>query len=291
MNQFERNFKDKLLTTYKFISNYLDSHNLKWWASFGTVLGAVRHQGFIPWDDDIDIMMPREDYNKLLLLKEDIAKHGYQYVSVRNELGFYAPFTKIVMSNTTLWEYERDPFIIGVFVDIFPIDYVDNPHSVIPIYQKKLNRYRKSLYEYNSFHAFLKDLKGMHLKSILNTLWGMCISLSKRQKYRRDFIEYENSLYQSHGNFACIICEANVNGYCIFETSLFDSYEILPFEDTTVKVPYNFKLYLSSLYGDYMTPPPPEHQNSGHSHYYLNLKERLSVDQIKFRKKLENDVL
>ena len=93
-------FKQKILQTFKFTKKILERHNLKYIACGGTVLGAVRHQGFIPWDDDIDIYMPREDYNKFIQLNSESEKEGYQIVSVEHSYGYYLPFAKVIDNNT-----------------------------------------------------------------------------------------------------------------------------------------------------------------------------------------------
>ena len=85
------------------------------------MLGAVRHNDIIPWDDDIDVFMPRKDYEKLINLENDIDKDGFGIISAKNSSS-YATFSKIYSKNTTLWEIESIPFVYGVYVDIFPLD-------------------------------------------------------------------------------------------------------------------------------------------------------------------------
>ena len=102
-------------------------NGLRYSLAYGTLIGAVRHKGFIPWDDDIDIMMPREDYEKLLAIWDQAAPKGYVLQNVRTDPDFTQSFTKIRKDHTTFlqFEFEREKhYHKGVFVDIFPGDRV-----------------------------------------------------------------------------------------------------------------------------------------------------------------------
>ena len=108
-----KQFQEHILKVFKFTVDFLERHNLRYVACGGTVLGAVRHNDFIPWDDDIDIYLPREDYDKLLTMKEEMQKEGFDVLSL-NDRGYYLPFAKVSDMNTTLWEQQEFPFLMGI---------------------------------------------------------------------------------------------------------------------------------------------------------------------------------
>lgn len=98
-------------------------NNLRYSLAYGTLIGAVRHKGFIPWDDDIDLMMPREDYEKLLSVWESQAPKGYILQNSRTDPDFTQNFTKIRKDGTTFLQEESERtknYHKGIFVDIFP---------------------------------------------------------------------------------------------------------------------------------------------------------------------------
>ena len=104
-----------------------EKHDLPYFVNGGTAIGAVRHQGFIPWDDDIDLMMPREDYEKLLVIWNQSAPKGYILQNTRTDSDFTQNFTKIRKDHTTFLQDEAERtkhYHKGIFVDIFPGDRV-----------------------------------------------------------------------------------------------------------------------------------------------------------------------
>ena len=108
-----------------YIASVCEENNIGYYLAYGTLLGAIRHHGFIPWDDDIDIYMLREDYMKFIEIAKEHIHHRYKLLSIYNDDDYYYEFAKVVDSNTKLKinnvkQIKKE----GVWVDIFPLDNV-----------------------------------------------------------------------------------------------------------------------------------------------------------------------
>ena len=271
-------FKKKILETFKYTKSILERHNLKYIACGGTVLGAIRHQGFIPWDDDIDIYMSREDYNKLIQLNAESEKEGYQIISAEHSFGYYLPFAKVINLSTTIWEKKEIPFIIGAYVDIFPLDDFHYSDSEITNIQNKatklFNSYMFTLCNYTPKYL-LKSIIELNVKHF----GGWCKStFLKSSSQHKKYFSYINPYTKLKGNKCVCI---NTWPGKIFQTKWFTDVIEVPFEDTTIIIPRNYDSYLSLLYGDYMTPPPIEKRISEHSHYFIDLTRKYTLEEIR----------
>jgi lipopolysaccharide cholinephosphotransferase len=129
-------FNNELLHCYKAFKQLCEENNLQYFACGGTCIGAVRHNNIIPWDDDIDVLMPRDDYYKFLDLKSKLQGTGYDIISYRDS-DYYFPFSKFINTNTTIWESRKRNRIIGAFIDVFPLYTTDLPDEQIITMQKQ----------------------------------------------------------------------------------------------------------------------------------------------------------
>lgn len=269
--------KAKLLETFLFTKDFLSKHDMTYVGCGGTVLGAVRHQGFIPWDDDIDIYMPRSDYERLLTMGDELRPLGYDIISVADK-GYYMPFAKISDRNSTIWEFEHLPLIMGVYIDIFPLDEFNEPDEAITARQYRshfyFDKYINALSHYtlgSLFQCLLRgNIHGAGLR-ILN-LWRK----RNPQRYLQAFLDFERT-YAGGSGEKCV-CVTQWEGR-IFQTQWFHDVIELPFESTTVAVPRDYDAYLTLLYGDYMTLPPEEKRVS-HPHYFTDLQHRYTLEQV-----------
>lgn len=277
-------FKQILLSTMKAFDAFCSQHQLAYMAAYGTVIGAVRHKGLIPWDDDIDVFMDWDNYQRFLNLKAEARKTGYSIID-RKEEGYYLPIAKFADTHTTIWEHKFLPFVFGVYIDIFPLGYVNNvPES-------------RKLWELYKQHSLLLT------KAYIRFSWSKQ-NLAFAVKHPLDFTDYliqrrrkdyhQRELDVLDGMIAGIR-EGDYRLYyrsmddferSLFKAEWFEKTIRVPFEDFDIPIPADYQEYLTTAYGDYMTPPPVEKQITHHSHYYLNLQEGLSLEEAQERVKI-----
>lgn len=268
-----KQFQEHILRVFKFTVDFLERHNLRYVACGGTVLGAVRHKDFIPWDDDIDIYLPREDYDKLLTMKEEMRKEGFDVLSL-NDRGYYLPFAKVSDMNTTLWEQQEFPFLMGIYVDLFALDNFSGTDEEITAIQrrslKKFYNYQKSVNRSKTCDLW-RDLLNGRFKVAIEKL-QILLSRPLRQLLLQRFLNYQKWYSSFDGDKT--VCVTQWAGR-IFKREWFEDVIDWPFADTTVKIPRDYDGYLRCLYGDYMTLPPIEQRRSEHNHLYVNFEARV----------------
>ena len=119
-------FKRHVLKVAKVFDAFCVEHKLRYFAFAGTAIGALRHKGIIPWDDDIDFVMPRPDYEKFLRLATSLLPEGFEVLSHQNNKEYHLQFAKMCDARTSLLIDSRSRCMMGAFVDIFPIDGLPN---------------------------------------------------------------------------------------------------------------------------------------------------------------------
>ena len=283
MTDLELNkYKQKLLTALSTFVSICEEHNLSYFCACGTVIGAIRHKGYIPWDDDIDVYMPHDDYYKFIELSQ--LPEGYKTVSIHNSDSF-ATFAKFYYTNTTLWEIKQIPFVYGIYIDIFPLYSTNGDKDIFFKKYKKLRLLQRK-YQMTLFKPTLSDL----LESILHKDKNMIIKIIVsffvpsflKKKYRNDIIAFENEMKDANEDGSYYA--SYYGDYWrkeLFDKSWFDGFVIVPFENMSVRVCKGYDKYLRHLYGDYMHLPPADKQVSHHYHYYINMDKRMTLEEVK----------
>lgn len=279
MNQDLSPIQKVLLETFKAFDQFCKENHIQYFAAYGTLIGAIRHKGFIPWDDDMDVYMLREEYDKFLSLREKMHTTKYKVADYHDD-GYPYDFAKFYDTTKTFWEYPQFPFVIGPFVDVFPLDVYDpNSERISKLYDDQHYAYwkfRKSISYYtwreighdiitfNGLEAPIKLVKKIYYRP-------------HKSIYRRTLEKYDQQLRELKGNYYKAYTDVKSKYY---PKELFNGGVEVPFEDTTIMVPAGYDKILSTDYGDYMTPPPSPARSGHHTAYYMNLENRLEIDEI-----------
>lgn len=281
MNFSQTRYKELLLKTMSEFIKVCDQNGIEYIGAYGTVLGAVRHKGLIPWDDDIDVFMTRENYEKFLQLKKTLNGSGYEIVDLDND-GYYLPYAKFCDANTSIWEIENLPFVLGIFIDVFPLDFVEeNDAECVALRDEYIVLFRKYVRSKRSFRfADLLSLSG--LKDFFKTVYY-------RKTVKKEMLRnIENKIKNKRGPYRMYYRSMDKYSKSKFDASWFDECIEVPYENFSIRIPKNYDAYLTQCYGNYMEPPPIEKRVSQHFHYFVDLDKRLSEEEIRKIKKQDH---
>ena len=269
--------KKSILDIYKSVSVLCDKNSLTYMMSGGTCLGAIRHQGFIPWDDDLDIMMPREDYKRLIaLLEEGKLGDKYEFTYPQKHKDANNVFLKIFLKKSLDVELMNvaTPYPKGIFLDVFPLDAV--PKSIIC--QKVKGLFANVLQylamarltvqypsaKYEEFACMDKTLKKRYYRK--KTL-GKIFSFVSHSKWVYWFDKLVASSLPNRP-WGIPTGRKYYNGE-IFEKEVFVPVKKAMFEGMEVNVPNDTHRYLTNLYNNYMELPPLDKRER---HFVCELK-------------------
>lgn len=235
-------------------------HHLRYYIWAGTQLGAVRHKGFIPWDDDIDIAMPRPDYEQLIAHSREWLQQPFEFVCAENDNTYPLPFGKVQDASTTLIERLHLHYLGGIYIDVFPIDGVpSNPLS------RNLHFARYEFYKRVLYLLHRDPYKHGHGPSswvplLCRRLYSM-VSIQKKIRRLLLAVDYDTS---------ALVADYDDGLRGAMPRAILGIPQIYPFESESVMGVEQADVYLSRKYGDYMVIPDGNHQRQ-HNFNVLDL--------------------
>ena len=259
----------KLLEMLKWCDQFCRENELKYYLLGGTMLGAARHKGFIPWDDDIDVGLFRRDYKRLIELMRNMNNKESKYIleSPDTECEDYSyPYAKIYDTSTTLIEHYAIPLKRGIFIDVFPLDYLGNSYEEC----KKNYRPIKRLYNFYLTRVAAIDRHRSWYKNMAIRISG-CIPLIDNRKLRIKLDKKCNNFEEKHlwgGNLL-----GNWGIKEIMPISIMGQPKEYNFEGLKVLGVSNYDAYLTNIYGDWRKLPPKEKQVTHHDYLLLDLEK------------------
>jgi len=245
----------------KEIRRVCEKNDLRFFLADGSLLGAVRHQGFIPWDDDLDISMPLADYLRFIHCARQELSDRFVLQTWALDPGFGCPFAKVRMKNTFVQEraVPISEGFSGVWVDIFPL--LLFPEKKATKAHMTLLRLWERAYQLKCGYD-LNSITPGSVSRMLNRvlkLMGMPISRARMRKW------YEKLLCPTDSSAVTLECTSFFSEKLLFPSDIFSKTVQLPFADTTFPAPARYIDYLERMYGDYMQLPPEEERQKGHS--------------------------
>ena len=248
------------LEMLKDIHAFCTKNGIRYFGIYGTLIGAVRHKGFIPWDDDIDLMMPRGDYERF---RREYRSDRFSFISRETSEDVYIAFGRVVETEKTVclmdipWHSGR--ISTGVFVDIFPLDAAPDDRESFDLLFDVFSAMRK------------RQLKGRSFRAVACPEFGWRKNLSiwwNRRMHPRKGLEDPSEISLQMQYLAGLVgsqktahvfqptCPDSRKVY--FPASYFDEIVETPFENTVIMIPASYDKILTTVYGDYMTLPPED---------------------------------
>lgn len=263
---------------YEAVANICAKHDIRHYALGGTLLGAVRHQGFIPWDDDIDIAMPRPDYDRFVkFAKRELPSHlvAKTYLDERGDA--HPMFICIIKDTRTKIQLHHADKVqdTAVWLDVFPLDAMPS------------NKIQRTLHKYRLLYERMKIQFSMYEENVHQ-------HRANRPLYERVLMVFrEKTGFGSNWDTWELMCHIE-NTLRIYDydqegwmVNMFGAYKFremfpkawfgeginLAFENTTIRCPVEYDKVLTQMYGDYMTLPPEEQRGAQHCMTIISLGE------------------
>lgn len=240
------------LEILKVFDAFCRKNNLKYSLYAGSLLGAVRHKGFIPWDDDLDVCMTRAEYDRFIALWEKAPPTGYILQNKENSPAYWQSFSKIRKDHTTFLQEQREAgkYHTGIFLDIFPLDRMPNGRLNQLLFYWRCMRYQLLTRE------FIPQKSPAVVRFGSALILG-CSPKSRRQRTRQKLLKKITQL-NKRDDLEIVAIENILSLRTHFSADMAKQYIDLPFEDSQFMCFADWDDHLHHKFGDYMQPPPEE---------------------------------
>jgi lipopolysaccharide cholinephosphotransferase len=275
MERYELSMRENqqaALEIMKSVAQLCRELDLRYYLAYGSLIGAIRHEGFIPWDDDLDIWMPRADYRKLIAYFQDNAEalEPLRLFSIYNNADYPYMITRISDCRYEVVTHNEKSYGLGAFIDIYPMDGMGNTVEEYTALKNKASRYSSLCF----LSTRLRCEKG-NTKSRMKLLVKYPAFLYAKIRGKRYFMNALESMakdrdYDGSAYIGCLVWGSD-GIKCVFPRQWFETTVDVPFEGCTLKAPAAYDQVLRRLYGDYMKLPPEE-DRIGH-HFYRTYKK------------------
>lgn len=288
-----QDIQQESLRILKVVHEFCVNNNIQYSLTGGTLIGAARHNGFIPWDDDIDILMTRPNFDKFC---NTFVHEGYS-IKQPGDKNYWLKFARVFDDDRTVVSEHVVPTEkqdYGLWIDIFPIDGAPEDEKDFKKLAHRCENFK--FYTWNSRHYIYDRAQARKQPILRNVLSQINIFIKwfkETLRYQiREIIRFKamhwvfkplHSLIKDEVNllhlnkfgdnaYCCGLCFAFRNYYSRYKTSWFDNYELIHFEDTQFYAMAGYKEFLTEQYGDYMKMPPLEKQVPKHNQYKVYYK-------------------
>lgn len=259
-----------LLDIAKEIKRVCEENNIRYFLYRGTFLGAVRHQGFIPWDDDMDFAMLREDYDRFCQIAPEKLGQSYVFQNWHSSKNYAQPFAKVRKRGTVYIEAKSgDLEENGLYVDIYPLDYAPEGEAERKALAKKLLHLFRIKLMQGGYKPWMEEDRILWVKRIGYLPYQAAGLLAGRKKLIQTYedavgtVEESNTLYE----------QSALPVAYYFDRAHYAETAMYPFEDTCFPGPKDYDAVLRSLYNDYMTLPPEDQRENRHQIGILDFGE------------------